>query len=50
MRRLLPDEQPGLAGCLDRCLLDGGDGGVKYFDGGCGDGDEAGIADAYCAG
>lgn len=42
---LLADEEPGLAGGLGRCLLDGGDGGVEFFDGWCGDGDEAGVAE-----
>ena len=42
---LLSDEEPGLTGCLDRGLLDGGNGCVEFFDGGCGDGDEAGEAE-----
>jgi len=28
---------------VDRGLLDGGDGGVEFFHGGCGEGDEAGV-------
>ena len=47
---MLADEEPGLAGGLDRCLLDGGDGCVEFFDGGCGDGDEAGVAEDAVAG
>ena len=47
---LLSDEEPGLAGGLDRGLLDGGDGGVEFFDGGCGDGDEAAVAQHAVAG
>ena len=47
---LLADEEPGLAGGLDRGLLDGGDGGVEFFDGGCGDGDEAGVAEDAVSG
>ena len=47
---MLADEEPGLAGCLDRGLLDGCDGGVEFFDGGCGYGDEAGVAEDAVAG
>ena len=41
---MLADEEPGLAGCLDRGLLDSGNGGVEFLHGGCGYSDEAGVA------
>lgn len=48
---MLADEELGLTGCSDHCLLDSGDGGVEFLDGGRGDGDEAGAAeDAVCDG
>ena len=40
----MADEEAGFAGGLDRGLLDGGDVGVEFLDGGCGDGEETGIA------
>ena len=41
---MLADEEPGFAGGLDRGLLNGGDGGIEFLDGRCGDGDEADVA------
>ena len=46
----MADEESGFAGGLDGGLFDGGDGGVEFFDGGCGDGDEAGVAQDAVAG
>ena len=47
---MLSDEEPGFAGGLDRGLLDCGHGCVEVFDGGCGDGDEAGVAEDAVSG
>lgn len=47
---MLADEEPGFAGRLDRGLLDCGDGCVELLDGGCGDGDEAGVAEDAVSG
>ena len=38
------DEQPGLAGRLDGGLLDSGGSRLQVVFGGCGDGDESGVA------
>lgn len=47
---LLIDEESGLTRCLDRGLPNGRDSGVEFLDGGCGDGDEAGVAEDAVAG
>ena len=47
---LLADEQPGLTRRLNRGLLNRGDGGVEFLDGGRGDCDEAGVAEDAVSG
>lgn len=47
---LLADEEPGLARRLDGRLFDGGDRCVEFLDGGCGDGDDVGVAEDAMAG
>lgn len=42
---LLADEEPGPARRLDGRLFDGGDRCVEFLDGGCGDGDDVGVAE-----
>ena len=47
---MLSGEDPGFGVGLDRGLFEGGDVGVEVFDGFCGDGDQAGVAQDAVAG